>query len=231
MTTRYAIYYAPARDSAWWDFGSRWLGRDEWSGAQLPRSTLTQLIPGEFDRITAEPGRYGFHATLKAPFRLRDGVTEAALLARVRQLAQSRRPVPLEPLVPVLMDGFLALVPAVRNPALGALADVCVTELDDLRAPLTKAEIEKREPDLLDARSRALLDRFGYHLVLERFRFHMTLTGQVDTALAGQVVARIARPVAQLNLQEPPLLDRLCVFAEPRPGAPFLRIADALLPS
>lgn len=229
MTRRYAIYYAPARDTAWWRFGAHWLGRDDCSGAELPRSALAQLSPGEFERITAEPRRYGFHATLKAPFRLRDGVTEQALLDRVSQLARSRRPVRLVTLVPVLMEGFVALVPATPNPALNALAQACVTELDDLRAPMTEAEIKKRRPEQLDARGRELLERFGYHLVLERFRFHMTLTGQVATALAGQVVAQIARPVAQLNIENPPLPDRLCVFVEPEPGAAFQRIADAQL--
>lgn len=229
MTKRYSIYYAPARDTAWWRFGAHWLGRDESGGVELPRSALTQLNPGEFERITAEPRRYGFHATLKAPFRLKDGVTEQALLDRVSRLARSRRRVPLGTPVPVFMEGFVALVPATPNPALNALAQACVIELDDLRAPMTEAEIKKRRPEQLDARARELLERFGYHLVVERFRFHMTLTGRVDTALAGQVVAQVARPIAQLSIEEPLLLDRLCVFVEPEPEAPFLRIADAEL--
>jgi hypothetical protein len=30
---RYAIYYAPAVDSAWWRFGAGWLGWDAQRGA------------------------------------------------------------------------------------------------------------------------------------------------------------------------------------------------------
>lgn len=226
MTTRYAIYFAPARHTAWWRFGAHWLGRDEASGAELAQTAPVHLAAGEFERITAEPRRYGFHATLKAPFRLRDDVDESALLECVRWLARSLNPVLLEPLVPVLLDGFVALVPASQNPALNALARECVTELDELRAPLTEAERARRRPEQLDARGRELLERFGYPLVLERFRFHMTLTGRIDATLAGQIVAQIARPVARLNADEPLVLDRLCVFVQPAPGAEFLRIAD-----
>lgn len=226
MTRRYAIYYAPAQGTAWWRFGAHWLGHDEFTGSDLSRSAPLQLDAGEFERVTAEPRRYGFHATLKAPFRLRDGVTEQALLEQVRKLAQGMNAVPLGTLVPVLMDGFVALVPVSPNPALNALAATCVTELDELRAPLTAVEIARRRPEQMDARGRELLERFGYHLVLERLRFHMTLTGNVATALAGQIVAQIARPVAQLNIEQPPVLDRLCVFVEPQPGGAYQRIAD-----
>ena len=182
-------------------------------------------------RITAEPRRYGFHATLKAPFRLRHDVDERMVLERVARLARRTNPIPLATLVPVWMDGFVALVPATMNPTLNALAQACVTELDELRAPPAADEIARRRPERMDARGRELFERFGYPLVLERFRFHMTLTGRIDAALAGQVVAQIARPVARLNVDEPPVLDRLCVFVEPEPGADFLRIADEELRS
>ena len=231
MTRRYAIYYAPARDTAWWRFGAHWLGRDERTGEALPRAVPSQWTAEELERITAEPRRYGFHATLKAPFRLHGGVTEEALIERVNRLARSLEPVALGTLVPVMMDGFVALVPTSPNSALNALAEACVTELDALRAPLSQAEIERRRIQQLDARGRQLLDRYGYPHVMERFRFHMTLSGPVDIARAGRVVAQVARPVHQVNIEQPPVLDRLCVFVEPEPGAAFLRIADAPLQS
>jgi len=231
MIRRYAIYYAPAPDTAWWRFGAHWLGRDERTGAALPQPAVPQWTAEELERITAEPRRYGFHATLKAPFRLRDSVTEDALLERVNGLARSLQPVALGTLVPVMMDGFVALVPASPNPALNALAEACVTELDDLRAPLLQAEMERRRIQQLDARGRELLERYGYPHVKERFRFHMTLSGPVDTAWAGRIVAQVARPVHQVNIEQPPVLDRVCVFVEPEPGAAFLRIADAPLQS
>lgn len=226
MTKRYAVYFAPARDSAWWRFGAYWFGRDEVSGAALAQAAGPQASGTDLRRITAEPRRYGFHATLKAPFRLRDDVDERALLGRVAALVRGIKRVPLAPLVPVWMDGFVALVPAHPIPALNVLAEACVTGLDDLRAPPGADDIARRRPEQMDARGRQLFERFGYPLVLERFKFHMTLTGRVDIAQAGLVVAQVSHPIARLNVDEPPVLDRLCVFVEPDPGAHFLRIAE-----
>jgi hypothetical protein len=152
------------------------------------------------------------------------------LLARVDAIARRLRPLPIGPLVPVYMDGFVALMPARQSPSVEAVAAVCVTELDRLRAPLTADELARRHPERLDERGRELLALYGYPHVLERFRFHMTLSGPMDTGRAGELVARIAPEVARLNQVEAPMLDRLCVFHEPAPGQPFMRIHDAPFP-
>jgi putative phosphonate metabolism protein len=223
---RYAIYFAPAAPSAWQAFGARWLGRDERDTRAVPQEPPPGFTAGEFAQLTAEPRRYGFHATLKAPMRLREGATLQDLQERLRELATRLRAVPLGQLVPVFMDGFVALVPAQRHPGVDALAALCVTALDDLRAPLTADEIARRNPDRLDERGRQLLAEFGYPHVLERFRFHLTLSGPVDATTAGRLVAHVAPRVARLHTDEAPVLDRLCIFEEPAPGMPFLRVHD-----
>ena len=158
------------------------------------------------------------------------GVTADNLLERVESLARSLKAVPLGVLEPVVMDGFVALVASPdRDAALAELAESCVTALDDLRAPLTNGELVRRKPEALDARGRELLDRFGYPHVMERFRFHMTLTGRVEAEVAALLVAQVARPVAQLNSKAPLLLDRLCIFRQSEPDAPFQRLSDAML--
>lgn len=221
---RYAVYFAPAVQSPWWRFGASWLGRDE--ALDSPRSQPLPLgwQAEHFHVLTREPRRYGLHATLKAPFR--PTVPHDALCARLDALAGELQTVPLAPLVPVYMDGFLALVPAVRNPALNALAAQCVTQLDDLRQPLTGEERARRQPEQLDVRGRELLDHYGYPHVLERFRFHITLTGPCDMATAGGLVSQLAPALAALNQASPPVLDRLCLFHEPAPGANFVRVHD-----
>jgi putative phosphonate metabolism protein len=231
VSPRYAVYYAPGRDSPWWAFGAAWLGRDEERNLPLPRPVVAGMDADGMDAITREPRRYGFHATLKAPFRLRDGATRDDLHAALQSLAAKRRAVALGQLAPIAMDGFVALVPAADNPPLQALAAACVTELDALRAPPTPAERERRRLDPADSRGAELFERYGYPHVLERFRFHMTLTGPVEPALARQLVAQLARPAAQLNAQQPLVLDRLCLFVEPAQGEPFRRIDDLELPS
>lgn len=217
---RFAVYFAPAADSAWGMFGQRWfagayrsagVGEDRWQGMlQVPR-------------------RYGWHATLKAPFRLAAGVSESELIQRVTRLAGQLQAVPLGELSLQHFDGFVALATRSTPPALQALADRCVGDLDDLRAPLLPQEWARRQPQQLDERARALLQRYGYPHVLERFRYHMTLAMVDGPGQAAAVMACARSPVEALNRREGALLDRLCVFAEPRPGAAFQRRCDCML--
>lgn len=227
MSARYAVYFSPASHSPWWTLGSRWLGRDESTGESLARPLFAKACPEDFQRITAEPRRYGFHATLKAPFRLAQGLTETALLARMQALAKTLKPLTLSPLGLASWDDFVALVPqlpSAESLAL-ALATACVIELDDLRAPLTAEELARRTPGL-DARGLALLVQFGYPHVLERMRLHFTLTSRVAPETRQWVESVLCSELEVLNAQSPLVLDRLCLFAEYQPGAAFLRIAD-----
>jgi len=226
MSGRYAVYFAPAAGSPWRRFGAQWLGRDEITGEPLPQPLPYGWTAEALRALTTEPRRYGWHATLKAPFRLRQGAGPDELLAAMRTLARRLRPIPLQMLVPVYMDGFVALVPAGRSPSVDAVAALCVTELEPLRAPLTQEELARRNPQRQDKRGRELLQHYGYPHVLERFRFHMTLTGPTSATEAGRLVAQLASDIAQLNRIEPPMLDRFCLFHEPAPGADFQRVQD-----
>jgi putative phosphonate metabolism protein len=230
---RHAVYFAPAADSPWWGFGAHWLGRDAFTGAALDPSSPPNWTGEAFAAVTREPRRYGWHATLKAPFRA--AVSEDELRTRLDALAHTLRPIPLQPLVPVWVedvpDGFLALMPADPSPALNALAARCVTALDDLRCPPTSTELARRQPERLDARGRELLKLHGYPYVMERFRFHMTLTGPCDAQVASELMAYLAPQIARLNADSPPVLDRLCLFHEAAPGSDFVRVHDAVLPA
>lgn len=226
---RYAIYFSPALGSPWWAFGAGWLARDEARDADLAQAVPGGFTPAEFARLTSAPRRYGFHATLKAPFRLRAEVDEALLLQRLRMLAEGLRAVPLGALEPMLVDDFVALVPSPRNPAVEALAAQCVLELDDLRARLTADEVARRQPERLDSVGRELLSLYGYPHVLGRFRFHMTLSGPVDVPTAERILAAARPEAARLNHDSPPRLDRLCLFREAHPDAPFVRLHDEVL--
>jgi putative phosphonate metabolism protein len=223
---RYAVYFAPAVGSPWWRFGAGWLGWDEQGGLPLAQPSLPEFPAHDFHELTAEPRRYGFHATLKAPFRLRLNVDEELVRSRLAALARRLRPVALGAVLPRLLDDFVALVPAQHRPAVGALAAVCVLDLDDLRAPLTPEELERRRPERLDVVGRDLLRRFGYPHVLDRFRFHMTLSGTVDPVTADLLVNRAQAAVAPLNAAAPLTLDRICLFREDHAGAPFQRIHE-----
>lgn len=229
MSPRHAIYFAPAHSTPWWEFGARWLGRDERDDTSLVQPPLAQITPDELCELTAQPRRYGFHATLKAPFCLRDEHTEDDLTARLHRLAATLNPVQLGPLQVTTLGDFVALVPAVATDALMMLAAACVTGLDDLRAPLSEADLARRHIEHLSVREQALLQLYGYPYVLERFKFHLTLSGPVTPHAAQRVQQAVVAPVAQLNEAAPLVLDRLCLFVESAPGQPFKRIADAAL--
>src|SRR4051794_24659558 len=107
---RYAIYFAPPPESALWRFGSGVLGYDASTGADAPLLAPDGFLPAEWRDLTAEPRRYGFHATLKAPFRLAEGATEADLAAAMARFAAQRPPVSTELFVTAL-GSFVALAP------------------------------------------------------------------------------------------------------------------------
>lgn len=226
MTARYAIYFAPAQGSPWWEFGAHWLGRDEWRNAPLAHPLQAQIKASELSDITALPHRYGFHATLKAPFHLSGGHRVEDLMARMQTLAATLQPVALGPMHAVTLGDFVALVPVFPPEELAALAAACVNGLDDLRAPLSEVDLARRRAPHLDAREQELLQRYGYPYVLERFRLHFTLSGPVQLPTAQRVMQAVAEPVAWLNATAPLLLDRLCLFVEPAAGQSFTRVAD-----
>ena len=64
---RYAVYYAP-RPGPFADRAASWLGWDAARGATVPHPSWPDIT---LDGLTAEPRRYGFHGTLRAPFRAR----------------------------------------------------------------------------------------------------------------------------------------------------------------
>jgi putative phosphonate metabolism protein len=229
MSQRYAIYFAPAKATPWWNLGAHWLGRDEFTNAALVPTEFLSIGAEERLVITSDPRRYGFHATLKAPFRLKQHKTLQELMDRTRTLAAKLVALPLGPLQAQSLGKFVALTPTHSSSELQALAADCVVALDDLRAPLSPEDLTRRQVSKLDAREMELMNRYGYPYVLERFRFHFSLTGQVDPSSRQRTIQAVAEQVCLMNATAPMVLDRLCVFEEAYPGMPFRRIADMAL--
>jgi putative phosphonate metabolism protein len=189
---RYAIYYVPERDSALYRFGAAWLGFDIYSCDELASPDAATNVT-DWAEITRDPRVYGFHATLKAPFSLAEGATEADLIQAGRAFAAVPRPIPR--IAPVLdqIDRFIAVIPSSRSTELEQLAADCVRAFDSFRAPLTEADRARRNPAALSPRQRDYFDRWGYPYVMDEFRFHMTLTGSLDQPRR-DAVAELLRP-------------------------------------
>jgi len=178
---RYGIYWAPPADHPLWRAGCEWLGRDAESGAAHAASPHR-----------AGPRRYGFHATLAAPFRLGDG-SEAALHDAAAAFALTQRPVPLGLLQVTRLGSFIALCPAEKQPGIAVLESGCVHTFHRFRAPLSAAERGRRLRSRLTPHQIALMDEWGYPYVLDQFRLHMTLTGPV----AADQIEAVARSLQQ----------------------------------
>jgi hypothetical protein len=130
--------------------------------------------------LTGAPRRYGFHGTLKPPFRLKENMEVIKFDTAVKQLATRHWSFIAPPLEIKFVDGFLALVPAEPCPMLDELAANCVRQLDDFRAPPDEIELKRRRQAGLSATQEKLLQSWGYPHVLEEFRFHMTLTERLS---------------------------------------------------
>ena len=219
---RYALYYAPPPGAALAEFGARWLGRDP-DGAEAPAlPELARVTADEWRRAVAAPRRYGFHATLKAPFRLAEGRDEQSLLDALEDFCRARGPTPVGKLALRVLAGFLVLAPMeVGEPdPVAELASDCVRGFDCFRAPSTASEIARRRPDRLTAAQKAKLERWGYPYVEEEYRFHLTLTDRLDEAGRAKFGGEIARMVLPA-VAEPIVIEELCLFGQASPEADF----------
>ena len=225
---RYAIYFTPRQDEPLARIAANWLGRDPFGAATRPVEAVGELSAAEVAFHTASARRYGFHATLKAPFRLAPNETEASLRAALDTFAEVTPPVIMPHLVVGQIDGFFALVPEAPLPALNAFAGEVVRAFDAFRAPLTEAEIERRSPDSLKPDEFRNLCQWGYPYVFETFRFHMTLSGRVGPQESPRLRAAIDSLFADV-LQRPVTLDALTLFVETEPGAPFMVLSHHAL--
>lgn len=219
---RYAIYFVPAADSELYRFGTALLGYDALGSKDIAQpQALIDAIP-DWHALTDDPRRYGFHATLKAPFYLASGTDEAALIATFEQFATTPRPIPVITPVVKLLRHFVAIVNGAPNRGLAALADACVTEFESFRAPLTAQDRERRLKSKLSDNQIALLDRWGYPYVFEEFFFHMSLTGRIATQ-PQQIAQLLAARFIELN-QRSLAIDHLALLRQDRPAARFVAI-------
>jgi putative phosphonate metabolism protein len=219
LSVRVAVYYAPAPSDPLWTAAAAWLGRDAETGGTPPQPDLPGIA-----EVTAEPRLYGFHATLKPPMRLR--ASYGAFVDDARALAARLRPFALPPLAVQDLRGFLALRETQASPALQAMADACVRELDAHRVPPDEAELARRRGRGLPPAQEAMLLRWGYPHVFETWFFHMTLTRRIDAAAQA-----VFRPAAEAwfapALATPRVVDALSVFTQAAAGAPFM-VAERL---
>ncbi len=215
---RYAVYFTPQRESALWRFGCAVIGYDPAKG-ELPdgkRGPFAAILPRP---LVADPARYGFHATLRAPFELMPDTSGNELLAVAERFATSQSPLSLGRLSVTKVDGFVALVPVVQTRATIDFAAACVRAFEPLRAPLSAADRARRMVAPLTPREIAHLDAWGYPYVFDEFEFHMSLTGQLPAGDADALVQAVSGHYARID--DTVTLDAITVLEQAERDKPF----------
>lgn len=207
---RYAVYFCPAPDSALHELGCDWLA--------------TTCVPGvgtdRLNILLADVRRYGWHATLQAPFALATHASYGDLHEHVTDIAARTQAFEL-PLQLDRLAGFLALRPCGDTDRVDALAAQCVRDLSALRAPINEAAWQRRA-GALDDTERALFRQYGYPYVLERYRFHLTLSAP---ATAAEEHALRTYLLPKLDPAPRAYINALTLCREPAPGAAFEQLA------
>ena len=210
---RFAIYYTPPQgDFA--SFGAAWLGWDLVSGQSVAHPAIQDLDLAE---ITETPRKYGFHATMKPPFRLAVGATAETLITETVKICRGLAPVTLDGLKLHQIGRFLAFVPLGNERALNALAESVVRAFDTFRAPATEAELARRRKARLSPAQEANLTTWGYPYVMDEFHFHMTLTGRLNKELLAPVTQALT-DLSTSVLPQPFCVDSLTLVGEQEDG-------------
>lgn len=220
---RYAIYFVPPVASALYRFGAELIGYDAYTGQPQSFADGIETEVEGWKQLAADPRKYGFHATLKAPISLAPDRSENELAAAMQEFARTPRSIPV--IVPTVrsISSFIAIVPDDPCPELQKLAEDCVIAFDSFRAPLTGPDRERRNVSALTHRQIKYLDRWGYPYVFEEFRFHMTLAGSLPAERLGPVTEVLRKRFAALELKSISI-DRLALLRQDDAASGFTLI-------
>lgn len=218
---RYAISFTPSLYDPLAVAAASWLGRSIYSGDACEQPHVPGIGRQELAFHTAVPRRYGFHGAIRSPFHLRQEQSEAALLKAMMTFAGAMAPFDLPPLDVARLGTFYGLIPQRPCEVMNHLAASVVQAFDSFCAPLSDADIERRDPHALTAAQFANLLRWGCPSVMDEFRFHMMLTGSVGPDLYDRFDAGLRGYFAPF-LGIPLKVRSLALLIEPEPGAPLL---------
>lgn len=218
---RYSICYTPSARDPLSAAAASWLGRSVYSGEAMEHPDGIGLSQSEIAFHTALPRRNGFHACLKAPFRLHPDATEAMLLRELMHFTSVVEPFTLPTLEVGRIGDFCSLTLSQHSMQLDQLASLVVQNFDQFRAPLSEAEIERMAPERLSAPQFANLYRWGDPHVLDEYRFYLPLTGPLSLAERERVHKAISRYFSTYLVQ-PPVFSNLALFIEREQGAPLV---------
>lgn len=228
---RCAVYFVSDIHSAWWQAGSAWLGRCAATGLPLAQPSLVGISRQEQWALTADPRRYGWHATLKAPFKLAPSENLKSVMTALQELANTLTAFDLPALQVSTKGGFMALRPVGDLSRINSTAAVCVKDLHRLAKPLSESDLARRRQAPLSPEQDRLMLAWGYPYVLDEFEFHLSLTQKLDgisDAMRATWLQAAQAHFAPLGICR---FDRLALFVEPERGADFVLFDQVALRS
>ena len=215
--SRYAIYYAPPKESSLEEFGRYWFGWDPLNAKlinnkhrinYLNRFGIKNLI--NIDKNVLIAKKYGFHGTLIPPFKLNKNYSTNTLFKKNEEIAKKFKKFKK-------MNNFYAFVQNKKNNNINKLSNRLVRELFKFRSPLTKKEIDRRNPSKLSKLQLNILYKWGYPYLMSEFNFHMTLASEVTGNKLYLELKKIERN-KEIILNEINNFDKIYIFGENQKG-------------
>ena len=225
---RYAVYFAPRPDTEWCNAGSEWLGRCSSSEQAVHRSFPPSITPEKFIQLTASPSRYGWHATIKAPFVLRADADFIQLKNELSLICSQFKPFKLPRLKVSRLDDFIALTPTGDTTEISRVENACVKQLHRLAAPLPPDELLRRRAAGLSLAKDSMLLKWGYPHVLEYFRFHISLTGPLRDYSELEIQSLMNFASEKFDSLPECQFESLAIFAEPERGENFVLLEHCM---
>lgn len=222
MSNRYAVYFAPKENSQLSQFGETILARTA-TAAREADASCSFTDQARWRALTNKPAHYGFHATLKAPFELRDDVTVDQLLLAVEMFASTQKSLTLESLAPRYLSRFMALTLTEQHGDLTKFAFSCVTEFESFRKPLSEADIKRRRLRSLTPQQDTLLQKYGYPYIADEFKFHMTLSDAMEDS--DQDYQEWVQDQYSRCVTRTPVLDQVAIYAQATRENAFIQLA------
>lgn len=214
---RVAFFFAPVSQSPLATFGAHWLGWDAQAGKSVPHPDKFKVDKSGLNiaisDIVATPSKYGFHGTLKAPFRLANGKSINALCDAGHKFGKQIPKFTLETMRVAQLGCFIAITQAVPSAELNQLASKIVRNFDSFRAPLTEQDIAKRRQQKLTARQDELMLKWGYPFIFEAFKFHLTLSGKLEPDQMASTLNVLKEHLTDI-LKDPIEINDICLFGE-----------------
>lgn len=213
---RVAIFYAPASKSSLANFGSEWLGWDVENATEVKHPDIPSL-PLPISDMVVTPQKYGFHGTLKAPFKLNTTKSEDDLRAALHSFTQQTPKFTIGQMAVAQLDNFVAIIQQSQSTNLHNFAATIVEHFEEFRKPLSENDVAKRRKANLTQRQDELMLQWGYPFVFEEFKFHLTLTGKLNESDAEATKNILARHLSGI-LNKPLQIVDICLYGEREDG-------------